>query len=611
MNPYDVLAIEKHATPSQIRSQYRKKLLQCHPDRVQGDDLKRQRADEFFRVQQAYEVLSSETRRQEYGEETAAKFPANRAMADSCRVSITKARTAGACHLVVRRQPAKAQTADSRPVRRPPRLKRGNATNKDASHRISDVSESRPAIPGQKSSETALKVVHNWGDGNAQLQEISTDAVATDRVNGESKSSCTFCGLKGKINGTRVFALADTGSHRNFINGAYAESLGLKSTHYALDQRPSFVMGHGRTIQAIGEIGISWQFERDSYSSYNIVLQVLPNSIFDVMIGAEFLYETNTMAGNNHRLCRIPKPDRAMLARNISFCGSPRRYLNGVLHAAESEPKRCFALPDSGAEANILSYEFAKRMGWLTDLVPRLESDRLLLFADGSTARSEGQLHLEWTFCYGWRIAFLNAEHYLTFDVLSGCPVDAILGEDFLDETDAFTNHAEAFIDDFKKRTSGITPVVWANNTSLFGPLKGKLKRKGKAEELRMQTSQGDGEKVKDLTNLLHSELQRRAEADHKIFNARKDPVRKVAEETSEEAKRKKWDIDRSSKQQADQMGSQKTFSPSKASHQNLAKSVLCSPMLGNSSRHSEALLSKPRSRSFPSSEVENVVQDA
>ncbi|KAL9131071.1 MAG: hypothetical protein Q9217_000894 [Psora testacea] len=276
MNPYDILGVDKHATPSEIRSRLRRKVLQCHPYKVQGDDLKRQRADGFFRVQQAYEVLNTETRRQ-----------------------------------------------DSEIIR----LKRGNVTNttgngvpdEDASHRISDVSESRLAIPGQNRSETALKVVHDRDDGNVQLQEISRDAMATVRVNGESKWSYTFCGLEGRINGTLVFALADTGSHRNFINSAYAKSLGLESTHYALNQRPSFVTEHGRTIQAIGEIEITWQFEGDSNSSYQIVLQVLPNSIFDIMIGGEFLYETNTMAGNGHRLCRIPKPDRAMLATKLQF----------------------------------------------------------------------------------------------------------------------------------------------------------------------------------------------------------------------------------------------------------------------------------------------------
>ena len=565
MNPYDILGVDKHATTSEIRSQYCRKLIQWHTKNVQRDDLKRQRADEFHRVQWAYEVLSNAIRQQKYGEEIStdsrtAKLSSNRAMAEACRFYIyeqTRAQTYNDCHLVIRKQPAKAQTIDPRPVRRPPCLKRGNIANitgngvpdKDASHRISDVSESKLATPGQNRSGTALKVVHDLDDGSVQFQEISTDAAATDRVNVESKWSNTFCGLEGRINGTRVFALADTGSQRNFIDSAYAKSLGLESTQYAFNQRPSFVMGHGRTIHAIGEIEISWRFEEDSNLSYQIILQVLPNSIFDVMIGGEFLYDTNVMTGNMHRLCRIPKPDRAMLARNVNFCGSPRRYLNGVLHAAESKPERCFALPDSGAEANIVSYEFAKKMNWLTDLVPTPERDRLFLFADGSTARSEGQLHLEWTFCYGWRIAFVNAEHYLAFEVLSGCPVDAILGEDFLDETDAFTNHAEAFVNDFKKVISSIAPVVWANDTSLFGSLRGKLKRKGKVEDLKTQTTQEDGEKVRDYTNLVHSELQRRAEADHKIFNARKDPVRRIAEEKIEKAKRKKWDIDHFSKQ--------------------------------------------------------------
>lgn len=556
MNPYDILGADKHATLSEIRSQHRRKILQCHPDRVQRDHSKQQRANEFYHVQWAYEVLSNEIRRQEYGEKTGmnngtAKFSSNRTMANALRVSGTY----HPCHLVIRKQPAKAYSTDL--VRRPPRLKRGDVANttrngvpdEDASHRINDVSESELAIPGHSRNETALKGVHDRDDGNVQLQEISIDAAATNRVNGESKWSNTFCGVEGRINGTRVFALADTGSQKNFIDSAYAKSLGLESTHYALNQRPSFVMGHGRTTHAIGEIEISWQFERDSNLSYQIVLQVLPNSIFDVMVGGEFLYDTDVMAGNMHQLCRIPKPDRAMLARNVNFCGSPSRFLNGVLHTAESMPERCFALPDTGAEANILSHEFAKKMDWLADLVPRPERDRLFLFADGSTARSEGQLHMEWTFCYGWRTAFVNAEHYLTFDVLSGCPVDAILGEDFLDETDAFRNHAEAFVNDFKKEFSSIAPVVWAKDTSLFGSLRGKLRRKGKVEDLKAQTTQEDGEKVRDHTDLVYNELQRRAEADHKIFNTRKDPVRKIAEENNEKAKREKWDIDYSSKQ--------------------------------------------------------------
>lgn len=555
MDPHDILGVDIYATPSQIRSQYRKKLQQCHPDKIPDDDndLKQQRANEFHHVQQAYEVLRCQ---QDYGEKREA---------DS-RAAIlklpTRPKSDREYHPVIRRQLAAKRTANSCPFPRAPCLISGKATDttggraddKYTSHRMAryffepSIAEPRLAIQSRSNFKDALKAVHKLDDDSADLQKIETNGMAMTDPNGESEFSHTFCGLEGRINGILVFALADTGSYMNFINGSYAKSLELKSTDYALNQRPQFVMGHGRTIQAVGEIEISWQFEGESNLSYEMVLQVLPNSIFDVMIGAKFIYETNTMAGNNHRLRRIPKPDRAMLARNVNFCGSPRRCLNGVLLGADSEPKWCFALPDSGAEANILSYEFAKRRGWLTNLVLRSESERLLLFADGSTARSEGQLHLEWTFCHGWRTALANAEHHLTFDVLSGCPVDAILGEDFLIKTDAFMNHAKAFVDDFFKKTSSVAIVVWAKDKSLFSPLKDKLKRKRKVENLRAQTSQGDGVKVEDPTNLVYSELQRRAEADYKIFNVRKDLVRKDAEERVEKAKRQKWDIDHSSK---------------------------------------------------------------
>lgn len=557
MDPHDILGDDIYATPSQIRSQYRKKLRRCHPDKIPEDDndLKQQRANDFHRVQQAYEVLRCQQdcggKREVDSRAAILKLP-------------TRPRSDREYHLVIRRQLAAKRTANSCPL---PCLICGKATNttgdraddKYTSHRTGryffessvvepSVAESRLAIESRSNFKDALKAVLNLDDDCADLQEIETNGLAMTYPNGESEFSHTFCGLEGRINGIHVFALADTGSHMNFINGAYAKSLELKSTDYALNQRPQVVMGHGRTIQAVGEIEISWQFEGESNLSYEMVLQVLPNSIFDVMIGAKFLYETNTMVGNNHRLRRIPKPDRAMLARNVNFCGSPFRCLNGVLLGADSEPGWCFALPDSGAEANIVSYEFAKRRGWLTNLVLRSESESLLLFADGSTARSEGQLHLEWTFCYEWRTALANVEHHLTFDVLSGCPVDAILGEDFLIKTAAFENHEKAFLDDFFKRASSVAVVVWANKVSLFSPLTDKLKRKRKVEDLRAQTSQGDGVKVEDPNNLVYSELQRRAEADHKIFNARKDPVRKAAEERAEKAKRQKWDIDHSSK---------------------------------------------------------------
>ncbi len=66
---YATLGIARGATPEEIKKAYRKKALECHPDRNQGNP----KAEEQFKaVSEAYEVLSDENRRRiydQYGEE--------------------------------------------------------------------------------------------------------------------------------------------------------------------------------------------------------------------------------------------------------------------------------------------------------------------------------------------------------------------------------------------------------------------------------------------------------------------------------------------------------------------------------------------------------------
>ena len=65
-DPYAALGVTKDATATEIRSAHRKLVLKCHPDRLEGSVLKESKADEFQRVQQAYEILSDEERRAKY-----------------------------------------------------------------------------------------------------------------------------------------------------------------------------------------------------------------------------------------------------------------------------------------------------------------------------------------------------------------------------------------------------------------------------------------------------------------------------------------------------------------------------------------------------------------
>lgn len=65
-NPYKTLNVPKDASLATIRSAHRKLVLACHPDKVQEESAKKIKAEQFHQVQQAYEVLSDENRRQRY-----------------------------------------------------------------------------------------------------------------------------------------------------------------------------------------------------------------------------------------------------------------------------------------------------------------------------------------------------------------------------------------------------------------------------------------------------------------------------------------------------------------------------------------------------------------
>ena len=57
---YDIIGVNKDATPEQIKKQYRKLSLDLHPDRPNGDRSK------FELLKEAYEMLSDKDKRRQY-----------------------------------------------------------------------------------------------------------------------------------------------------------------------------------------------------------------------------------------------------------------------------------------------------------------------------------------------------------------------------------------------------------------------------------------------------------------------------------------------------------------------------------------------------------------
>lgn len=65
-DPYLALGVAKDATAAAIKTQYRKLVLKFHPDKVQDESQKQAAADQFHKIQTAYEIVSDEARRARY-----------------------------------------------------------------------------------------------------------------------------------------------------------------------------------------------------------------------------------------------------------------------------------------------------------------------------------------------------------------------------------------------------------------------------------------------------------------------------------------------------------------------------------------------------------------
>ncbi|KAF2219814.1 DnaJ domain-containing protein, partial [Elsinoe ampelina] len=62
-DPYLALGLTKDATSQQIKATYRKLALKFHPDKVTDEALKPAAADNFHKIQTAYETLGDESKR--------------------------------------------------------------------------------------------------------------------------------------------------------------------------------------------------------------------------------------------------------------------------------------------------------------------------------------------------------------------------------------------------------------------------------------------------------------------------------------------------------------------------------------------------------------------
>ena len=158
---------------------------------------------------------------------------------------------------------------------------------------------------------------------------------------------------------------------------------------------------------------------------------MLSDCAYDLILSRPFLHATETLTKFRYRLqvCKF----RVKNLLQFGFRGSDSQWLRGRLGNGSA----ALALADSGAERNVMNYDFAVSQGFEIDYRPNCRGS--LQFADGTVQHTVGQVTTSWTFEDGQKI-------FETFEVLKNCIVDVVLGEDVLWEHDVFNLHASSLV---------------------------------------------------------------------------------------------------------------------------------------------------------------------
>ncbi|KAK1960953.1 hypothetical protein LY78DRAFT_673625 [Colletotrichum sublineola] len=145
---------------------------------------------------------------------------------------------------------------------------------------------------------------------------------------------------------------------------------------------------------------------------------------------------------------------------SVNNIGAVTQRLSGTIVGESVE-----ALPDSGSEPNLLSLDYVIRRGF--DKLMNTNDLRMIQFADGTVQKTMGSVWLNWAYADSlgddgddeW------SEHFVEFHVLDRCACDVIIGQDALEDADAFITHEGSFMDlDIDSEPSGLNLVTWASN---------------------------------------------------------------------------------------------------------------------------------------------------
>ena len=337
-------------------------------------------------------------------------------------------------------------------------------------------------------------------------------------------------GLPGFANGVQTSAIADTGAAANIISVKCAEEMQLPMKYRPCSEFPSLpnrsvrllaFESFRKKLTLTDTVSLRWAFAESPTEETNVLCHVLPNSTFELILGSGFLKATETLTKYRRRLTECVF-HIASLA-HLSHLDGESQYLRGML----ADRDVAFAVPDTCADRNIMNFDYALRHNYIVNRQPWNRDH--LLFADGTSQYTVGQVNTTWTFETGERIP-------VTFEVLENCSADVILGEDVLWNHNIFQKHVNSLVDLDIYRES--LDMMQAYDLAPFTFVSGWQRMMG---NMRLKSRRRQEEDLVDrdetpspaLEELLVSEKRRRAEWNYQYgFEGEK------ANETEKEAER-------------------------------------------------------------------------
>ena len=180
-----------------------------------------------------------------------------------------------------------------------------------------------------------------------------------------------------------------------------------------------------------GTASFLWAFAENPQDTISIVCHVLPCCIYDLILGSGFLTATETLSKYKRRLTECLFSVASVF--HFGLLGNTCQRLRGRL----GKWTNIAAVPDTGAEGNVMDWNYAVANGYKIMTGPIYQ--RFLQFADGSYAETVGQVFTTWTFESGEQVP-------VKFEILQDCCSEVVIGEEILYKHNVFENHATSIV---------------------------------------------------------------------------------------------------------------------------------------------------------------------